>query len=75
MEKSDLNIPAAEVKGLTAVQVEELAVHGWHHKILDLIFGENSDIGLAEQRLVKWILGALVVVVAVIAYFITRKII
>ena len=75
MEKSELNTPVTEVEGLTVAQVEELAVHDWHYKILDLIFGGNSDIGLAQQLVVNFVLFAIVLAVAVAAYFITRKII
>jgi len=73
MPNSDANVPAVEV--LTAAELEKLGAHDWHHKLLDFLFGEGSEIGLTQQLVVNFILFAMLLVVAVIAYFITRKMI
>jgi len=65
--------------GVTEANSAEIAgvVSGndWHHRVFNMVYGDSTHYGLAEQLVVDFILFALVLIVATAGYFVTRKII
>jgi miniconductance mechanosensitive channel len=52
-----------------------METNDWHHRILNLIYGEGAEAGLAEQVVVSLIVFAMVLIVAALSYFLTKAII
>lgn len=52
-----------------------METNDWHHRVFNFIYGEGAVAGLAEQIVVSLILFAMVLVVAILSYFITKALI
>ena len=52
-----------------------METNDWHHRVFNWIYGVEVEPGLTEQFVVSFVLFLAVLVMAVVAYFVTRKLI